>query len=1342
MQRRAHLVIAGVLTALAAAEWLHSLGTGWVWLAGAAALVAAALALAWRPWSLAAVLAGGASLVLGIVLVVGVSDVRRIECCWPGLREARVTRASGQLEATLSDAVVEARRLAERGETAASLASRGAFDHLADALTEGPVALERGVVVLEPDGEPFAWAGRHRTVPILDTTELRAVITPFYVTLEARRQTAAGRTAVGTVLLDAAVAVADRGGALSVIFAQAHGVELQFAASGLTPPDSDEFEFCAARCDASPVLFTVRPRPPSQGDAKLVALGRVARGAGLALATVLALLLIVAPPGPWRWVVMLLAAWTAARAFFGPAVPPPLLFSPAMFYRPLLRDFSASAGALLALAGLGLLAAGALWRRGVPRRWWSMVVAGVLIFFAPYLVRYLGRGIAPPAAGVSFGLWLSWEFALATAGMAVVLLAAALVRGVAEPARVPWTIAASCAWAAFAGVAGLWLWRPSGAWPEWYTFLWLPALVGVIVPARRRWALLGIATVAGTAAALVTWGAALEGRLALAERDAQRLGVDPDPLAVAELERLGRQALVNPAPRTAADLYALWQASPLATDNYPTVLAAWSAGGEDVVELRLAALDLPTPLLAALARLQPDGGLRVDRLQRIPGVHYVLTAPLAGGPTLTVGVGPRSRLVPASRVARFLRGERAVEPPYAISLSLPTPTVVPDRVQWIRSGWAARGDRQVELPGGQRHAHVRVDLRGPWELLLRGVLVVLADLALLVVAWGLSHVIADGRVPRLPSPRRGLESFRGRLTLALATFFIVPVLAFALSSFARLGDTARLSGDLLIRQTLRDAAASAGESPPGNAVALAATVAELGRRLDADLWAYRGGRLTGTSAPVFGELGLVDPFLSPPVYQRLVFEDELEATTDERTAGRPTRVGYRVVVAGGPREQVVLAAPQLLDDEAVRRQQDDLALVLVLATLVGLVAAGGLAGLAARTLAQPVAALRAAALAVGRGAAPPPFPADAPREFAPVLTAFDRMVRDVRASQLALEEARARMAQVLGNVATGVVAVDDGLRVTIANPRAEELLGTRLEPGDVLTRATSPDWVPVWGVVRAFMTAPAGAIAEREFTIGGREIRVQLAPLGANQDGCVVALDDTTALARAARVIAWGEMARQVAHEIKNPLTPIRLGIQHLERAHGAETRADFDRTLRETSQRILAEIDRLDTIARAFSRFGAPAAAQPPLDAVDLHAVAREVVHLYALGDARDAARVVLVGAPGVLAEARKDEVKEVLVNLMENARDAGAREVRVQVDGDGLRLTVTDDGRGIPPEAMGRVFEPAFSTTSSGAGLGLAIARRLVESWGGTITLTSTSGRGTTVRLVLHQAPRAGAA
>jgi two-component system nitrogen regulation sensor histidine kinase NtrY len=383
-----------------------------------------------------------------------------------------------------------------------------------------------------------------------------------------------------------------------------------------------------------------------------------------------------------------------------------------------------------------------------------------------------------------------------------------------------------------------------------------------------------------------------------------------------------------------------------------------------------------------------------------------------------------------------------------------------------------------------------------------------------------------------------------------------------------------------------------------------------------------------------------------------------------------------------------------------------------------------------------VAALRDAALAVGRGAVPPTFSASAPREFEPVITAFGRMAADVRRSQAALEEARERTARVLANVATGVIAVDDALRVTLANPRAAELLGVTLDPGDRLPSATGADWAPVWEAVDAFLRRREMGIAEREFEIGGRQIRVQLAALGAAPDGCVIALDDATALARAARVLAWGDMARQVAHEIKNPLTPIRLGIQHLRRARRGSTQG-FDATLRETTDRILTEIDRLDGIARAFSRFGAPAEGQPPLEPVDLLAVARETVQLYGLGGAAGGA-VVRFETDGETApvRARRDEVKEVLVNLLENARQADAKRVVVRLTAGGLRLSVTDDGRGIPSEALPRVFEPAFSTTSSGSGLGLAITRRLVEGWGGTITLESAPGRGTSVTLDLQAA------
>src|SRR6185503_8263395 len=345
-----------------------------------------------------------------------------------------------------------------------------------------------------------------------------------------------------------------------------------------------------------------------------------------------------------------------------------------------------------------------------------------------------------------------------------------------------------------------------------------------------------------------------------------------------------------------------------------------------------------------------------------------------------------------------------------------------------------------------------------------------------------------------------------------------------------------------------------------------------------------------------------------------------------------------------------------------------------------------LAGLAARRLAKPVAALREAALAVGRGAEPPAFPPGTPREFEPVLSAFDRMVTDVRRSQRAVEEARLRTARVLANVATGVIAVDQGLRVTMANPRASELvLGASgaepLAPGNVLPQTTAAEWTPVWEAVAEFIASNRDVIQEREFEVQGRQIRVQLALLGEAPDGCVIALDDATALTRAARVLAWGEMARQVAHEIKNPLTPIRLGIQHLQRIRGKSPASSFDATLNETSERILAEIDRLDRIARAFSRFGAPLseAEQLPLEPVDLAATAREVVQLYDLGSKP---RFEVRAENGMAALARKDEVKEVLVNLLENARNADATRVIVDVADGGRRLIVSDDGRGIPPE------------------------------------------------------------
>src|SRR5438046_1574064 len=256
MTRRLHILIAGCAAAVAVAEWLHGNAGSWAWTAGVAGLATAGLAVVRGPRTIASGLAALASLLLGVVVVAGVREVRRIVCCW------------------------------------------------------------------------------------------RAVITPFYVSLEAPRQTQAGGTAVGSVLIDAAPAARDRDGAVSALFARRHGVTLRFYTPHLAPVDSTVFDYTTPD---GRTLFSVQPIPPSQGDAKLTALHRAAGRAGAALAAALLFLFMLAPPGRSRWLVVLAAAWCLMRAPLGSALGLASLFSSALFYRPMLGMFSASAGSLVVL---------------------------------------------------------------------------------------------------------------------------------------------------------------------------------------------------------------------------------------------------------------------------------------------------------------------------------------------------------------------------------------------------------------------------------------------------------------------------------------------------------------------------------------------------------------------------------------------------------------------------------------------------------------------------------------------------------------------------------------------------------------------------------------------------------------------------------------------------------------------------------------------------------------------------------------------------------------------------------------------------------------------------------
>ena len=264
--------------------------------------------------------------------------------------------------------------------------------------------------------------------------------------------------------------------------------------------------------------------------------------------------------------------------------------------------------------------------------------------------------------------------------------------------------------------------------------------------------------------------------------------------------------------------------------------------------------------------------------------------------------------------------------------------------------------------------------------------------------------------------------------------------------------------------------------------------------------------------------------------------------------------------------------------------------------------------------------------------------------------------------------------------------------------------------------------------------------ASSDFEVSERRVRVRARRLGSfgSRRGVVIALDDVTDELRAERVLAWGEMARQVAHEVKNPLTPIKLSIQHVRRAWD-DDHPDFEEILVRNADAMLGEIDRLAEIAQSFSRFGAPGAQDVPLASVLLDEVIEEVMVLY--GGATSRVRFSQELDPDLPpVVARTAELKEVLVNLLENARLAGEEGTSVVISGrrgvlpDTVMLQVTDDGVGIPEDVLPRIFEPQFSTRSKGSGLGLAIVQRVVRAWGGSVEVESEVDVGTTVTVTLR--------
>ncbi|HEV8150655.1 MAG TPA: ATP-binding protein [Gemmatimonadales bacterium] len=1210
------MVLAGA--AISAGEWLRSPSPVAATVAVALLLLTAVLLALQHRWRWLLLSLGATAFLLGIAEW----RIERLQHAWPAEHEARIIRASGRLQDELKAVRLLADSLAQRGLALAELPREAGFAAAIDLARSG--RLESGVAVFETEGTPRIWGGHFRLPPSPAGDSVGVRLTPYYAVLEVRRHAASGRTALGAVLLAADPAVPDQEGSLATRFRERTEVGLHILAPHTGPDISDVFDYQPTGLPR--VLFSVQFVPPEQGAAlvRARALGRER----VAWAMVLTLLLAlgVVPGGLARIALGLLPIALALRAPLGALLGVSEWFDPAVFHTRLLGPVSGAAGPL-ALSGVALILLGALlWERAILPRLPAAIVAAVVLLGAPYLLARLGRGIVPPAAGVSMPLWLIWHFTLFLASAGLVLLGLALLRRRESSSRGWLAPLAAITIALVTAMFGVLLWEPVYGWHTWYLLPWLPALLLLAWPADRRATLVAIAIVCGSGAALLAWGTEISGRLKAARADMSALSDVPDPRQEAALHELGATLLHSPRPESTAALYRLWHQSPLSLAGWPAVLGIWRRDGTPVLELRLDELDLPADLMGVQVRsFSAADSVEVIPLRREPAVHHVLLVRADSGTVLTVALGPRSALVAPSRLGRLLGGQARRNALYQLSLA-PAPSRHPPSVgqsQWRRENRLARGERTIMIAGIARDIFGTVELGAVGSLAVRGALVLGLDLLLLVTLWTLAGLLG-GHAPRRPAWMPRLRSYEARLGAALAVFFLAPTLGFAAWGIGRLRVEVRDSRDRTIEQSLRDVVPAGGALPAAQP-ALGEELRGLGKRVDADFALYRDGQhVAGSTGGLLEALGLLSPFMDPEAYHRIAIDGEAVASAAGPSRVVVARIGYRAVrlsdLGAG-----VLALPQTAFDPVLEQHQRDLALLFLLATLAGVAASLLAARAAARALSRPVAELQRAALAFGRGEATPAPTERPPQEFTPVFSAFEKMTADVRRSHEAQE--------------------------------------------------------------------------------------------------------------RVARIVAWGEMANQVAHEIKNPLTPMRLGVQHLRRVY-RDGRTPIGPVLESTTARILAEIDRLDRIARSFSRFGVPASERGPLEKVKLPSVVRDVAELYRLGP--EGAEIVVEVSDPVPVAARADEVKEALVNLLENSRNAQAKLIRIRITG--TLIAVEDDGCGIPAALLPMIFEPRFSTSTSGSGLGLPIVKRLVESWGGRVEVQSQEALGTTVSLHLRPAETAG--
>jgi len=359
-------------------------------------------------------------------------------------------------------------------------------------------------------------------------------------------------------------------------------------------------------------------------------------------------------------------------------------------------------------------------------------------------------------------------------------------------------------------------------------------------------------------------------------------------------------------------------------------------------------------------------------------------------------------------------------------------------------------------------------------------------------------------------------------------------------------------------------------------------------------------------------------------------------------------------------------------------------------------------------------------------------------------TALTQAYQELQASNVELDRRRGYMETVLETISAGVLSLDAEGQLNTINRAAARMLGGRGE--ELLHRPYAEVFAgealsPLHRLVARLLSSGQETTDEQvSLTLNGRPATLVVAVSGlrnleGNRQGLVVVLDDVSDLIRAQQAMAWQEVARRIAHEIKNPLTPIKLSTERLQKKF-AEGAPDMNHVFAECTQMIIEEVEGLKNLVDEFSRYARMPTTYPRPG--DLHAVVQQVAKLYAGVQPGIKLRTDLDPSVPSL-DLDPDHMKRALINLVDNAvaviPDEGEIVIRTRYLPETGRvvLEVADTGQGFPPEDRDRLFLPYYSTKTPTGGLGLAIVSRIIVEHGGTIRVEENEPKGTRVVIEL---------